>query len=157
MAPSTPAITMRLSVKSLTVALVSVVSPAPSTPSVLVSVTSSVPTIVVLPVACCTVKLPAPTLNCAPLNVKLTSSSIAPSTPAITMRLSVKSLTLALASVVSPAPSTPSVLVSVTSSVPVIAVLPSTVKSLSASISPATVIVCSNIVVLVNVFVPVIV
>ena len=57
------------------------------------------PAAYVLPVACCTVKLPTPMFNSVPSNVKLASSSTAPPVPANTIRLSVKSSIIALASV----------------------------------------------------------
>ena len=60
-----------------------------------------------------------PTSKVVPLNVKLASSSSAPAVPTITIRLSVKSLTVALASVDSP----------LTSSVPVISAFAVTSKA----------------------------
>ena len=48
------------------------------------------PEVPTLPLPCCTVKLPCPTLNCVPSNVKLASSSNKPLVPAITTLLFVK-------------------------------------------------------------------
>ena len=60
-----------------------------------------------LPDDCCTVKLPAPIFNSVPSNVKFASSSIAPAVPASTTLLSVRSLIVALVTVVSPASNAP--------------------------------------------------
>ena len=87
--PSTPTITILLSVKSSTLTLANVDWPS----------TSNVPSICVFPLDCCTVKLPCPILNSVASNVKFASSSISPSTPTITILLSVKSSTLTLANV----------------------------------------------------------
>ena len=67
--------------------------------SVVSLVTPSVPATDVLPVACATVKLPLPIFRLVPSNTKFASSSSSPLAPAITTRLSVRSLTLALANV----------------------------------------------------------
>ena len=63
-------------------------------------VTPSVPPIEVLPDALITSNA-VPTSNVVPSNVKLALSSSAPLVPAITIRLSVRSLTIALGSVTS--------------------------------------------------------
>ena len=84
--PDTPAMIIRLSVKSSTFTLANVDCPS----------TSNVPNICVFPVATSTVKLPNPILSSVASNVKLASSSISPSTPTITTLLSVKSSTFKL-------------------------------------------------------------
>ena len=126
--PREPAITILLSVKSSMLALARVACPSDSSvpatnvlpldestvnllvlisklPLIPVSpVTSSVPAIDVLPVACATVKLVTPTAKVVPSNVKLASSSSSLLVPAITILLSVKSLTIAVLITTSPVP-----------------------------------------------------
>ena len=97
-APAVPAITIRLSVRSLTIALANVASVV-------------------------TLTLPV-TVNVVPLNIKLALSSSAPAVPASVTLPDVRSLTVALANVDSPACNTSSVLSPVTSNVPDILVLP---------------------------------
>ena len=82
-----------MSVRSLTIALARVASP----------VTPNVPSIFVLPVATSTSNF-VPTSNVVPSNVKFASSPREPLVPAITIRLSVRSLTVAVLITTSPVP-----------------------------------------------------
>ena len=102
-APAVPASVILPDVRSLIVTLDSVDSPASNTPSVLVLVTSNVPAMLVLPVATSTSNF-VPTSNVVPSKVKLISSSNDPFVPAITMRLSIKSLTVNVLAITSPVP-----------------------------------------------------
>ena len=72
--------------------------PSVTAPSSVVAPVAFRSATVVLPLAAVTLK-PEPTAKLVPLNVRLPSSSSSPLVPAITIRLSVRSLTFALARV----------------------------------------------------------
>ena len=127
--PLTPAITIRLSVKSSTFALANEL--CPSTSNVPISCVSDVTTSTVI------AGINGPTLNLVPSNVKLESSSNSPFVPTITILSFVKSVTFKLGSVVCPVALVEPVATStVNAPCPISKVTPSNVKLASSSNSP---------------------